>query len=72
MSDSDNSECDGEKKAPLRRSVEVTPSTSLTTEKCFENDLGEWIGRSSHMTATQIMEIFKLCWIPSKNCNFTK
>ncbi|KAE9537444.1 hypothetical protein AGLY_006467 [Aphis glycines] len=60
MSDSNNSECD------------VTPSTSLTTEKCFENNLGEWVGRSSHMTASQKMEIFKHCWIPSKYYNFKK
>ena len=35
-----------------------------------KNDLGEWVGRSSHMTASQKMEILEHCWTPSKNYNF--
>jgi len=57
-----------------RNTRNADPSTSkkLTNEERFENDIGQWVGRSNHLTTSQKMDILKRCWTPPENYNFSE
>ncbi|XP_060855554.1 zinc finger MYM-type protein 1-like [Metopolophium dirhodum] len=57
-----------------RNTRNADPSTSkkLTNKERFENDIGQWVGRSNHLTTSQKMDILKRCWTPPENYNFSE
>lgn len=47
-----------------------TSSKSSAPPTSSENDIGQWVGKSSRMTTDQKSAMLKRCWVPPTNYNF--